>query len=161
MQPLSVSRAKFAAFLTAVEAGMSDVSAASLTGLNRTTVLHWMESESPWGKIVRRRVWAARSKREQRLVAAIDQAAFTHDPKWRDWRAAAWLLERTMPQLYGRREAVTLSGAGGEPVRFEHTAAETLAIPDPERMQKVLTLLRNAGALPDLTPDDPERNGKN
>ena len=156
MQPLSVSRAKFAAFLTSVEAGMSDLSAASFTGLHRNTVIKWMQSESPWGEIVRRRVWAARAKREQRLVAAIEQAAVTDDPKWRDWRAAAWLLERTMPEVYGRREAMTLRGAAEAPLRLEHTVAETLAIPDADRIGQVLSLLRNAGALPDLTPNEDE-----
>jgi len=159
MQPLSVSRAKFAAFLTSVESGMSDLSAASLSGLNRTTVLHWMQDESPWGEIVRRRVWEARAKRERRLVEAVEQAAVTGDPKWSDWRAAAWLLERTMPQVYGRRGAVTLSGSAEAPLRLEHTVAEALAVPDTDRILKVMALLREAGALPELTTHDPERNG--
>lgn len=56
----------------------------------------------------------ARARRAETWMAVIMQAAGAGD-----WKAAAWMAERLEPDDYGRREAVTLAGPAGGPVRVD------------------------------------------
>lgn len=55
----------------------------------------------------------ARANAQTRAVLNVNQAAHTQ------WQAAAWFLERTNPELWGRRDRVTLEGNKEKPVVME------------------------------------------
>lgn len=54
----------------------------------------------------------ARSEAEGLMVGTIRRSALTND----DWRAAAWWLERSAPERWGRKDHVTLAGDDDKPV---------------------------------------------
>jgi hypothetical protein len=74
-----------------------------------------------------------------------------------DWRAAAWLLERTNPE-WAAPSRVEVSGPGGAPLQIQEDIEHRLAMPDPERLQRVVGLLARAGAIPQLEMKE-EANG--
>jgi hypothetical protein len=109
--------------------GMSNANVANLVGIEPDTFYTWMrkgkeainneEFESPYARFVYR-IKRARAAGEANLLGNIHDAAFgnaisetkeeTNDEGYgktvtkvkRHWPAAAWLLERTRPDLYGK-----------------------------------------------------------
>lgn len=47
-----------------------------------------------------------------------------------DWRAAIAMLERRLPQKWGRRERVEVTGRGGGPISLVAEAKRALAVPE-------------------------------
>lgn len=87
----------------------------------------------------RHAVLNAREAAQARMLREIERAA----PQ--DWRAAAWILERTHPARYSRIERLRVGGDGdAEPIRVEHV--ET----DPDFIGDVMRIYREAGVLPDV-----------
>lgn len=90
--------------LQALRAGSHVESAAQLAGIAARTFHRWMERGDPTRKDARdaryrrfrEQVEQARAEAETRNVAIVAQAAQT------DWKAAAWLLERTYPERWAR-----------------------------------------------------------
>jgi hypothetical protein len=87
----------------AIRAGCSLKDAALCAGIDRATLQRWLargraEQAGEYcdlcGAVTR-----ARAECEVRCLALINRAAR------KDWRAAAWLLERRYPQRFGRPEA--------------------------------------------------------
>lgn len=78
--------------LAAIEEGSSDRAAAALGGISPGTFYDWLRrgkaGEEPFAtfELLAR---AAKARREQQRVKVIEDASKT------DWRAAAWLLERS------------------------------------------------------------------
>ncbi|MFZ5850347.1 MAG: hypothetical protein ACOYY2_02995 [Actinomycetota bacterium] len=67
-------------------------------------------------------VESAKAQAETRAVTLITKAALDGT-----WQAAAWYLERTQPQKYGRFTRTEVTGADGGAVRVEQVSAEDLA----------------------------------
>lgn len=82
--------------------------AARLAGIDERTLYRWLEKgeEAKRGKYRQfcRAVMEAEAQGQAALVAQINVAAKD------TWQAAAWILERKYPDLWGRRDAVTLGG---------------------------------------------------
>lgn len=91
------------AIVTALEGGNTHRTAAHLAGIGPSTMRDWMrrgrDGEAPFDAFVAA-VKKAVSTGEGELVAIIRSAAA--DPKY--WTAAAWLLERRNPKVWGRRD---------------------------------------------------------
>lgn len=71
-------------------------------------------NEVEWPYVVlHQQVTRARAQAEVRAMATIQQAA----PE--NWQAAAWFLERTAPEKFGRRERINLEGStDGAPIEI-------------------------------------------
>jgi hypothetical protein len=87
--------------------------AAALAGITRQTLLRWRDrgarGESPYREFCVA-IEEARAKKVLRYLRSVEQAATrAKDP---DWRAAAWVLERTEPRHYGREERVEVEHTG-------------------------------------------------
>jgi hypothetical protein len=59
----------------------------------------------------------ARATAAAKDIATINHAAHAQ----KDWKAAAWRLERQLPKEFGARAAVELTGKDGGPVEIEET----------------------------------------
>lgn len=117
----------------AIAAGNYIEVAAAYAGVHKATLYRWLEhADDPGAEEIYRdfrdALESARAQAEVRNVALIQKAATT------TWQAAAWHLERTSHQRWGRRTIVT--GEDGGPVRVEvdHKQAlkEALGIADPD-----------------------------
>lgn len=83
-------------------------------GLNPRTLYNWLEYEKqgrPEFQGLQARIDAACVEGQKKLLGFVEKAA----PK--DWKAAAWILERRNPE-YRRQTDVTVQG-GDKPIQFE------------------------------------------
>lgn len=117
-------------FIHATRLGASRVAACRYAGLAPSTVFAWMARgrRARSGKFLEflERVREADGHAELHLLAQIQTAAK------RDWRAAAWMLERKFPKRWGKREHLTHAGDRDQPVVFK------LDIPLPPGVQEKL-----------------------
>jgi transposase len=121
----------------AIQAGNYIEVAAQYAGISKGTLYRWLQNAEDASaddiyRDFRDAVESARSAAEVRNVALIQKAA--NDGTW---QAAAWYLERTSWQRWGRRTMVT--GDAGEPIRVEVDHRQTL---------------REMLGLTDASPDD-------
>lgn len=96
-----------------VKAGNFTAVACAAVGIGERTFYRWMEqgareTAGPYWQLWQR-VLRARAQCEATLLNTI------HKHTTKDWRAAAWLLERLFPARYSQRVANALSGAAREP----------------------------------------------
>jgi hypothetical protein len=89
--------------LEALRGGNYLETAAAYAGVHRSTLNRWMNEDDPEFQDFRDAVEKARADAIVRNVGVVLAAA----PK--NWQAAAWWLERTNPDKYGRR-VVELGG---------------------------------------------------
>lgn len=87
------------AILTAIEIGASRADAAAAVGVGWSTMASWTRRNATFRAAVEKAEAAARI----RMVGIVAQAAT------RTWTAAAWYLERSDPQHWGRRDRVDVA----------------------------------------------------
>lgn len=73
---------------------------------------------------------------KRRNVGLIAQAAI------KDWHAAAWMLERTDPERYGRRDKVNVDSKVEQTLKIENKQVEELIASLPE--EELLRIVRDA-----------------
>jgi len=110
--------------VSAIQAGNYLEVAAQYAGIDQSTLHRWIQkaddpNADPRYDEFRKAVENARAAAEVRNVTLIQQAA--NDGTW---QAAAWYLERTSWQRWGRRTMV--SGEDGGPVKVEVSAKDSL-----------------------------------
>lgn len=110
--------------VSAIRSGNYIEVAAQYAGISKNTLYRWLanaddENADDAYRDFRDAVESARSAAEVRNVALIQQAA--NDGTW---QAAAWYLERTAWQRWGRRTMVT--GDAGEAIKVEVDHRQTL-----------------------------------
>jgi hypothetical protein len=114
--------------LSALQAGNFVEDACDFAGIAKSTVYRWLDrglqesdsiaaGEKPnKNERVYLELWdaikSARAEAKVRNVAIIQNAA-----KNGTWQAAAWWLERTAPQQYGRRLSAEISGEDGGAIK--------------------------------------------
>lgn len=144
-----------------VKAGIPYETAAESSGVDGATFYRWMAQGADHfedGKEVKARepyrgfrgaVTRARAEAEAAMVAIIQQAA----PK--DWRAAAFFLERSRPANWRRRDTVHQAGpAEGDPTPAPTRVEHTLADDAPSKLADLLDLVEKAGARPPAGPGE-------
>ena len=103
----------------AIKAGNYLETAAAYAGIDQGTLHRWLnrgqdETETdPRYSQFREAVQNARAEAEARNVALIQRAANEGT-----WQAAAWYLERTASNRWGRRAALEVTGEGGGAVQI-------------------------------------------
>lgn len=118
-RPLKLTPKVQETICNAIKAGNYSEIAARYAGIGSATFYKWMAlgdgdtAESPY-KEFREAVESARAVAEVRNIGLIQQAANNGT-----WQAAAWYLERTAPNRWGRRSALEVTGAEGGPVRID------------------------------------------
>jgi HD-GYP domain-containing protein (c-di-GMP phosphodiesterase class II) len=101
-RPTVRTEARAEIIIAQLKRGQSQVAAAAAAGISIATLKRWLaEDES-----IRERVDEAYGLGEQALVEKLWEAA-EKDPV-KSWQAAAWLLERTRPERFGRRDRIAI-----------------------------------------------------
>lgn len=108
----------------ALNAGNYQDTAARYAGISEATFYRWMtEAQQPGAskdlREFREAVESARAQAEIRSVALINKAAQDGT-----WQAAAWFLERSHPQKWGRIQRTEISGPDGGPIETRVEVAE-------------------------------------
>ena len=117
-RPSKLSPERIQAICKAVGVGCSLAGAAAAAEVDYSTIAKWSvqgEKDVRDGKDTLFSAFfagiaRARDAAEVRLLSVIVAQA----PQ--DWRAAAWILERRMPEKYGAKGHVEITGRGGEPL---------------------------------------------
>ena len=130
----------------AMRLGASVEQAAAYAGITRQTLYNWLASTSTHYKALQHEVEVAKGSRAVGWLQALQLKAKSAD---RDaWKAAAWLLERTLPDQFGPRGQVALSrGVDALPdvAELEAAAARGVTLADGAVLwQRQLTVLEAA-----------------
>jgi hypothetical protein len=106
-RPTSFDERKAGTIVELLRSGNYIDVAAAYAGIARATLYNWLRQgahrKTPELALFATHVEQARAEAELRNVALIQKAAVTN------WQAAAWWLERTAPQRWGRRNEVTMA----------------------------------------------------
>lgn len=101
--------------IQALELGSTRRLACEYAGIGMSTLMEWQASFPE----IADQLKAAESRSAVRWLARIEKASEA------SWQAAAWKLERLLPDEYGRRNRTEVNG-GAEPVRVEHAGSVDL-----------------------------------
>lgn len=91
-----------------IEAGLSEVDASLLVGINPDTFYRWKREKPEFSEAIK----TAHAKFKAAAIKNIYAAAK------KDWKATAWLLERKYPAEFAKRENVNLEGDTTITVKF-------------------------------------------
>lgn len=110
-----------AAAVNAIEAAMSDPDKRSATEIMAYSVPAPFVAEEWIFVVFAHHVERARSVAEMRALRQVQAASYE------SWQAAAWYLERSFPDRYGKRQRLNIEGAGdGSPVGLEMVSVDEL-----------------------------------
>lgn len=119
----------------AIDKGGTITDAAEAAGVGRRTIYDWLEQDEDFRDFIE----LAKLGRRKRLLERIEKRTDE------DWRAAAWILERTMPEEFGKNATVHVEGAAPRNLILQKVE---LSAGDPDHLARVLARLAEAGALP-------------
>lgn len=113
-------RVRWEVIVERVRSGIPIETACVATGVDTSTYYRWREKgEDRWidGKLVRAtpayRAFRDAAMRARAEAASIHVAHIANAaPK--DWKASAWFLERSQPELFGRRDTIHHAGPAGD-----------------------------------------------
>ena len=122
------------AIYDALISGGTLTDSAKAAGVGRKTVYDWMATDPEFAERVEDAKLERRKLYLQKIQAAAENGA---------WQAAAWILERTMPEEFSRNAKVSVSQTNPVVVEQKVTINE-----DPKRLADVLARLALSGAVP-------------
>jgi len=136
-RPTSFTPERTRRVLEAIRSGATYIRAAEVAGVDYSTLRAWIKR----GEETRRgpyhefseSIKKAEVDREETLLQSIIDAG--KDPRY--WQARAWVLERTNPEKYGRREKREITGAEGGPVQVRMMTDEELLAAAKKALGKV------------------------
>lgn len=106
-QPVRYSQAVLEQLLAAMKLGAGVEQAAAYAGVTRQSLYNWLKSTGKQYKVLQREVELAKGGRAVGWLQAIQLKANSADKD--AWKAAAWLLERTLPEQFGPKGQLALS----------------------------------------------------
>lgn len=92
-----------------LEIGMSVHGACAQAGISMTTMYSWRDRNA----VFDRRMATAEGEAEKRMMARVAIAA------QKDWRPAAWWLERRRNADYGQKQVIAHTGEDGGPIQTQ------------------------------------------
>ncbi len=138
--------------IAALNGGSHLGDAAERAGVGKRTLTRWLErgrryrdalptdstteSDKPFYELlldVEKTVASVRIRMSARILAAADGTA----DKPGDWRAAAWYLERSQPEVWGRRNVPEETIALEQAETVEMITADTLALIEKVRQNRI------------------------
>lgn len=137
-RPTLLNPARQSALLRAIEQGMPLKQAAEIAGISYDTLNHWRNRGEVECAPPEYRQFCQLLRRSQAVAMQVN-LSFIHQAASRDWRAAAWVLERRFPDEFGR-EKIEHKGPGGN-----------LATAIPEGDYEVLRRMRKQAGVRGLT----------
>ncbi|MHB1302437.1 MAG: transposase [Acidiphilium sp.] len=140
------------AFVAAIEGGNSVANACRMIGVSDSAFYNWMNwadepDAAPALIEFKRKVEAAQTKIEQKMLAKITEAAFNGE-----WRAAQFWLERRRPDDWGARQSIAVEQ--GKPKPDAAMDARIAAASQAAKTQKEIVLMLNR--QPDKSKWPPE-----
>lgn len=154
------THAKIIAF---IKTGVTNETAANAAGISETTFYRWMQEgadsddDNDPRRQFRESVMRARAERESYLAGLIVRAA----PD--DWKAAAWLLERGLPDRWGRQTRTEMVGNGGGPIELRAVPAQPVDVAAMEQQRAIMVRAGLLDAAVDAATqpvyETPEPNG--
>ncbi|MFZ2281924.1 MAG: helix-turn-helix domain-containing protein [Prosthecobacter sp.] len=137
-RPTLLNPTRQAALLKAIEQGMPLKQAAAIAGMSYDTLNNWQnrgENESAPPEF---RQFCQLLRHSQAVAMQVHVSSICDAAK-RDWRAAAWMLERRCPEDFARPQQFEHSGPGGKPL-----------MPDPDVNHEVLVRMKKQQGIVEL-----------
>jgi transposase-like protein len=117
-RPSKFSVEKQETICKAIATGSTYAEAAAAAGIDYTTLLAWRRrgEKANSGKLFEfsKAIKKAEDQSEAELLSRIVNAG--RDPKY--WQANAWILERRMPDRWGRKDRMEMTGKDGTPIEI-------------------------------------------
>ncbi len=114
-RPCGLTEERQAILLSAIKKGLPLKDAASIAGISYASLNRWQnkgeeEDAPPEFRNFCNHLREAQSVAVDTLLSQITNAAR------KDWKAAAWILERRHPEAWGRTQRLEHAGPGGLPI---------------------------------------------
>ncbi|MFO0658897.1 MAG: hypothetical protein U0165_03550 [Polyangiaceae bacterium] len=125
--PLRCTPEVSAKICAAIRDGHTFEDSARLAGISKTTFHRWMRRGKREGELSALRSFRVDVEKAT-LDARVTLVSIIWEASKRDWRAAAWFLERRYPEEYGKQTRVEHSGPNGAPVPLSATLARVVVL---------------------------------
>lgn len=130
--------------VAALRAGNFRQVACEYSGIDLSTFARWMRNglrqpNTDWGKF-RRAVLEAERSAEVNCVARVMKATE------KDWKAAAWWLERKRSNHWSRKEKLEHTGSNGGPIKANVKVLKELSDADLDSIEAIIKRASSAGA---------------
>lgn len=130
-RPTLLNPTRQAALLNAIEQGMPLKQAAAVAGMSYDTLNYWQNRGENESAPEQYRQFCQLLRRSQAVAMQVHVSSICDAAK-RDWRAAAWMLERRYPEDFARPQQFEHSGPGGKPLNPENEVTPEVLV----RMKK-------------------------
>lgn len=134
-RPTLLNPTRQAALLKAIELGMPLKQAAAMADMSYDTLNHWQKRGENESAPPEYRQFCQLLRRSQAVAMQVHLSSIC-DASKRDWRAAAWILERRHPEDFARQQQLEHSGPNGTPL-----------MPDPDITPEVLVRMKKQTEL--------------
>lgn len=124
-RPTLLNPTRQATLLSAIEEGLPLKEAAEIAGISYDTLNHWTNRGESETAPPEYRQFCQLLRRSQAVAMQVNVSAIREAAK-RDWRAAAWILERRFPADFARQQQIEHSGPGGKPLISPYDDCEVL-----------------------------------
>lgn len=114
-RPTLLNPTRQAVLLKAIEQGMPLKQAAEVAGMSYDTLNHWQKKGESDTAPPEYRQFCQLLRHSQAIAMQVHVSAI-HKAAERDWRAAAWMLERRFPTDFARPQQIEHSAPGGKPL---------------------------------------------
>lgn len=137
-RPTLLNPTRQAALLNAIEQGMPLKQAAAIAGMSYDTLNNWQNRGENESAPPEYRQFCQLLRHSQAVAMQVHVSSICDAAK-RDWKAAAWMLERRCPEDFARPQQFEHSGPGGKPL-----------MPDPDVNHEVLVRMKKQQGIVEL-----------